>query len=84
MKKIRNVLMIIWTAFIVLMIVALMSSNDLSSDNIMVVVVLETFGIAVLYLIFALLLSIKNKVQKPAISNNSVATQPAVGRMIPH
>lgn len=78
MKKIRNVLMIIWTAFIVLMIVALMSSNDLSSDNIMVVVVLETFGIAVLYLIFALLLSIKNKVQKPAISNNSVATQPAV------
>lgn len=78
MKKIRNVLMIIWTAFIVLMIVALMSSNDLSSDNIMVVVVLEVFGIAVLYLIFALLLSIKNKVQKPAISNNSVATQPAV------
>lgn len=78
MKKIRNVLMIVWTALIVLMIVALMSSNDLSSDNIMVVVVLETFGIAVLYLIFALLLSIKNKVQKPAISNNSVATQPAV------
>lgn len=78
MKKIRNVLMIIWTAFIVLMIVALMSSNDLSSDNIMVVVVLEVFGITVLYLIFALLLSIKNKVQKPAISNNSVATQPAV------
>ena len=73
MKKIRNVLMIVWTALIVLMIVALMSSNDLSSDNIMVVVVLE-----VLYLIFALLLSIKNKVQKPAISNNSVATQPAV------
>ena len=78
MKKIRNVLMIVWTALIVLMIVALMSSNDLSSDNIMVVVVLEVFGIAVLYLIFALLLSIKNKVQKPAISNNSVATQPAV------
>lgn len=70
--------MIVWTALIVLMIVALMSSNDLSSDNIMVVVVLEVFGIAVLYLIFALLLSIKNKVQKPAISNNSVATQPAV------
>lgn len=78
MKKIRNVLMIVWTALIVLMIVALMSSNDLSSDNIMVVVVLEVFGIAVLYLIFALLLPIKNKVQKPAISNNSVATQPAV------
>lgn len=78
MKKIRNVLMIVWTALIVLMIVALMSSNDLSSDNIMVVVVLEVFGIAVLYLIFALLLSIKNKVQKSAISNNSVATQPAV------
>lgn len=76
MKKIRNVLMIVWTALIVLMIVALMSSNDLSSDNIMVVVVLEVFGIAVLYLIFALLLSIKNKVQKPAkpeVLNNSIA-----------
>lgn len=76
MKKVRNVLMGIWTAFIVLMIVALMSSGDLSSDYILIVAMLEIFGIAVLYLIFAFLLSIKNKIQKPVkpeISNSSIA-----------
>lgn len=84
MKKARNILIGIWSAFVLLMIIALVSSGDNASDNIMVVVVLEVFGIAALCLVFGILSSIASKIktEKPRVpSENSTSTPTTVSNV---
>jgi hypothetical protein len=72
MQKVKSILIVIWSALILLMAMALFSTEGFKAENIAILIFLELAGVGVLTIIFKFLSAIANKVKKdPSIGKST-------------
>ena len=64
MQKVKSILIVIWSALILLMAMALFSTEGFKAENVAILIFLELAGVGVLTIIFKILSAIANKVKK--------------------
>ena len=76
MRKVKSILIVIWSALILLMAMALFSTEGFKAENIAILIFLELAGVGVLTIIFKFLSAIANKVKKEPSISKSAYSQP--------